>query len=466
MGRLFGTDGIRGVANTYPMTAEMALRIGMATASYFKRTGHRPRIIVGKDTRISGYIFESALVAGICSMGVDALMVGVMPTPGISFLTNNMRADAGIVISASHNPYQDNGIKIFSREGYKLPDETEEAIEDMVLKNSFSRLYPSPMDFGKAYRLEGALGRYIVFLKRSFPKDLSVEGMKIVIDCANGAAYRAAPEMFFELGANITTLFDKPNGININDNCGSQHTGILAEAVLRGKADIGFAFDGDGDRVIAVDEKGNTLTGDQIMVICAKTMKEEGALRNNTVVATVMSNVGFASALKNLGIEQVNTKVGDRYVLETMLHVGASLGGEQSGHMLFLDHHTTGDGILSALQLLKSMKREEKPLSELAKFMKNYPQKLMNIEVASTPDLSTIPEISNVISRVERRLGDRGRVLVRYSGTQNLCRVMVEAPSLNETERFCEEIARVIHDCLGVSCTEPKTGKNSLDSSQ
>ena len=327
MGKLFGTDGIRGVANEYPMTPEMALNVGKATAHYFKRHDHHPKIIIGKDTRISGYMIENALVAGICSMGVDAILVCVMPTPGIAFLTQSMRADAGIVISASHNPYQDNGIKIFSSNGYKLPDETELEIEELIFRNNMHRLHPSSHELGKAYRIEGARDRYIVFLKSTFPKEFTLEGMKLELDCANGATYRVAPQTFLELGADVTTRFDQPNGSNINDQCGSQHTEMLVEKLLKRNADVGFAFDGDGDRLIAIDEKGNVLTGDHLMAICAKVMKKKGILTNNLVVATVMSNLGLLQAFKSLDIDMVAAKVGDRYVLEEMKARGASIGG-------------------------------------------------------------------------------------------------------------------------------------------
>ncbi|MBI4632846.1 MAG: phosphoglucosamine mutase [Deltaproteobacteria bacterium] len=448
MGKLFGTDGIRGVANEYPMTAEMALNIGRATARLFKREGHTPKIIVGKDTRISGYMFENALVSGICSMGVNAIMVGVIPTPGIAFLTNSMRADAGIVISASHNPLQDNGIKIFGSEGYKLPDEKELAIEEMILANNMHSLHPAPRDLGKAYRMDDARGRYIVFLKHAFPKELSVEGTKVVLDCANGATYRVAPATFFELGAEVSALFDEPNGGNINVNCGSQHPETLAGEVVKQKADIGFAFDGDGDRLIAVDETGTTLTGDQILAICASVLKKEGRLANNLVVRTVMSNIGLSQTFRELGIEWATAAVGDRAVLEEMQANGAVIGGEDSGHLIFLNHHTTGDGIITALQLLAAMKKEGKPLSELASIMKVSPQVLINLEVKRRPEIETVPEIVRIIGDVEKKLGKSGRVLVRYSGTQNMCRIMVEGPSQKETEDYCRRIADVVAKAL------------------
>ncbi len=448
MGKLFGTDGIRGVANEYPITAEMAMNIGRATAHLFKKKGHTPKIIIGKDTRLSGYMLENALVSGICSMGVNALLVGVVPTPGIAYLTNSMRADAGIVISASHNPFQDNGIKIFSSDGFKLPDETEGAIEEIIFANNLHTLQPSPSELGKAYRMDDARGRYIVFLKHTFPKEYSLEGSRIVLDCSNGATYRVAPDTFFELGAEVSTLFDEPNGKNINLHCGSQHPESLAAEVLKTKADVGFAFDGDGDRMIAVDETGTVLTGDQILAICANVMKKEGSLTNNLVIRTVMSNIGLSVALQKLKIDSYMTKVGDRYVLEEMQARGASIGGEDSGHLIFLQHQSTGDGIVTALQLAAAMKKEGKPLSELAKIMKVFPQVLINVTVKSRPDIDTVPEIMTAIGEVEAKLGDEGRVLVRYSGTQNMCRVMVEGPSQEMTGAYCRQIADVVDKTL------------------
>ncbi len=449
MGKLFGTDGVRGVANEYPMTAGMALNIGRATAFMFKREGHNPKILIGKDTRLSGYMLENALVSGICSMGVNAILVGVIPTPGIAYLTSSMRADAGIVISASHNPFQDNGIKIFSGDGFKLPDETELAIEDMILNNKMDQLLPRVSELGKAYRMDDARGRYIVFLKHTFPRELSLEGVKVVLDCANGATYRVAPETFYELGAEVTTLFDDPDGRNINVNCGSQYPETLAAEVLKQGADVGFAFDGDGDRLIAVDEKGNVLTGDQVIAICANVMKKEGKLTKNLVVRTVMSNIGLSVALEKLDINSIMTKVGDRYVLEEMQANGSSIGGEDSGHVIFLQHHTTGDGIVTAIQVIAAMKKEGKPLSELAKIMDVFPQTLINVDTKSRPEISTVPELVAVIKSVEEKLGTSGRVLVRYSGTQNMCRVMVEGPTQEETLKYCKQIADVVKEELG-----------------
>ncbi|HEY9162415.1 MAG TPA: phosphoglucosamine mutase [Desulfomonilia bacterium] len=448
MGKLFGTDGIRGVANTYPMTAEVALKVGMAIAYTCRKEGHTPRIVIGKDTRLSGYMIEDALVSGVCSMGADALVIGVMPTPGVAFLTQSMRADAGIVISASHNPYEDNGIKIFSKTGFKLPDDKEAEIEDLILSDSLNELRSPSKELGKAYRIDDARGRYIVFIKNSFPSELSLEGMKIVLDCSNGATYRVAPEVFFELGAEVINLANTPDGRNINNSCGSQHPEKMAEEVVRRGAQAGFAFDGDGDRMIAVDEKGNVLTGDQMIAICAKALKQQDKLKNNLVVTTVMSNLGFKIALKELGISHIEANVGDRYVLEEMIDKGAIIGGEDSGHIIFLDHHTTGDGIIAALQLARVMKEENRPLSGLG-VMQVFPQKLINITVKSKPDIETVPEIVSAIKLAEKALGDKGRVLVRYSGTQQMCRVMVEGPTKEETDKYCEMIAAVVRATIG-----------------
>ncbi|MHA1729186.1 MAG: phosphoglucosamine mutase [Promethearchaeota archaeon] len=450
MRKLFGTDGIRGKANVYPMTAEVALNIGKAVAYLFKRNDRRSKIIVGKDTRISGYVLEHAIVSGICSMGVDAIIVGPMPTPGIAYLTYSMRADAGIVISASHNPFEDNGIKIFGGNGFKLSDNKEEEIEKYILSpEKMDNLYPNPKDLGKASFSVEAKGEYIGFLKNTFPKNLNLEGLKIALDCGNGAAYHIAPELFYELGGHVKSLFINPNGININKDCGSQHTETLKKTIVEEQIDIGLAFDGDADRLIAIDENGNEITGDQVIAICAKKLKEKGKLTNNSVVTTVMSNIGFKIAMKELDINTITTKVGDRYVLEEMVKKNVKIGGEDSGHIIFLDHHTTGDGMLTALQLLTVMKETGKPLSELAKIMKVYPQKLINIAVTDKPDLITVPEVKAVITEVENCLGDTGRVLVRYSGTQNLCRVMVEAPTENETENYCKKVAEVIKQKIG-----------------
>jgi phosphoglucosamine mutase len=450
MERMFGTDGIRGIANVYPMTAEMALEIGRATAYVCKRhPKKRHTIAIGKDTRVSGYMLESALTAGICSMGVDVLLVGPMSTPGIAFITRSMRADAGVVISASHNPYQDNGIKIFSRNGFKLPDADEDEIEHLITSEGIKDIRPTAAEIGKAHRIDDANGRYIVFCKNTFPEDQSLEGMKIVLDCANGAAYKIAPTIFSELGAEVITIHCDPNGTNINDHCGSQHTEDLSAAIHETGADVGLAFDGDGDRLMAVDEEGHRITGDHVMAICAKMYKELGLLKNNLVVATVMSNFGFFAAMKNQGIQQVVSKVGDRYVLEMMQEKGSVLGGEESGHVIFLNHHTTGDGIITALQLLWAMKRSGRPLSQLSKIMTLSPQKIINVNVKEKPPLDDMHELQQAIREAEAELGENGRVLIRYSGTQSMCRVMVEGPTDQLTNQLTHVLAEMVRKCLG-----------------
>jgi phosphoglucosamine mutase len=450
MGRLFGTDGIRGIANVYPMTAEMALEIGRAIAYVCKKQAKRRHTIaIGKDTRVSGYMLESALTAGICSMGVDVFLVGPMSTPGIAFITRSMKADAGVVLSASHNPYQDNGIKIFSRNGFKLPDAEEDEIEDLITSGRIKDIRPTANDIGKAHRIDDANGRYIVFCKNTFPDDQNLEGMKIVLDCANGATYKIAPTIFSELGADVTAIHCDPNGTNINDRCGSQHTEDLADQVREIGAHVGLAFDGDGDRLIAVDEKGNQLTGDPILAICGKMYQELGLLKNNLIVATVMSNFGFFAAMKRLGIQEGVSKVGDRYVLEMLLEKGGILGGEESGHVLFLNHHTTGDGMITALQLLWAMKRNGRPLSDLAKVMISSPQKIINVPVKEKPPLDDISELQEAILHAEKELGDAGRVLIRYSGTQSMCRVMVEGPTEPLADRLARSLAGMIEKYIG-----------------
>ena len=449
MGRLFGTDGIRGEANRHPMDAAMAFSVGQAITYLLKRENHRTRVIIGKDTRISGYMLESSLESGITSMGGNPYLVGVLPTPGIAFITQSMRADAGIVISASHNPFQDNGIKIFSGSGYKLSDEEEEVIEKLILEGKLPEMVPPAKEMGRAKRIEDVLGRYIVFLKNTFPRDLSMEGMKIVIDAANGAAYKVAPETFIELGADVEVIHNKPDGININDNCGSQYTQDLKKRVVESGAAIGLAFDGDADRLIAVDDKGHEVTGDQILIICANVLKNQGKLENDLVVSTVMSNLGLSIACKKYGFNHHASKVGDRYVLEDMKRLGAVIGGEDSGHIIFFNLHTTGDGILTAIQLISSMIIEDKPLHELAAMMDIYPQELINVAVKTKPEISEVPQVVEVIKQVEMELGDQGRVLVRYSGTQNVCRVMVEGPSDDLTKKYCRQIAETVKTSLG-----------------
>jgi phosphoglucosamine mutase len=447
--KLFGTDGVRGVANIHPMTIEMAMQLGRAAAYIFKDGQRRHRIVIGKDTRLSGYMLENALVAGICSMGVDVLLVGPLPTPGIAFITASMRADAGVVISASHNPYQDNGIKFFSRDGFKLPDETELRIEELIFSKKIDSLRPIASEVGKAFRIDDAKGRYIVFLKNSFPRDLDLTGLKIVLDCANGAAYKVAPAVLAELGAEVISAGVSPDGTNINAGCGSLHPEVLSEAVKAHRADLGIALDGDADRVIFVDEFGNEVDGDHIMAICASHLLKENRLARHTLVATVMSNLGLDIAVKKAGGQVLKTAVGDRYVVEEMLRGGYNLGGEQSGHMIFLEHNTTGDGTLSALQVLAIMQRTGKRLSELAGVMIALPQVLVNVRVRERRDLSEIPEVARAIAAAEERLGETGRVLIRYSGTEPLLRVMLEGQDKYRITELAQEIGTVIEKHLG-----------------
>lgn len=454
MKRLFGTDGVRGIANIEPMTVEMAIKLGRAAAYFFKkrknRKGHH-RILIGKDTRLSGYMFEGALTAGICSMGVDVLLVGPMPTPAIAFLTRSMRGDAGIVISASHNLFEDNGIKFFSEDGAKLPDEYEKEIEEIISSGRIEDVRPTGNLIGKAYRIDDAEGRYIEFAKNTIPKGMDFEGVKAVIDCANGASYKITPTVLQELGANIITLGNKPDGTNINLDCGSLHPENVQKEVIKFGADIGFAHDGDADRVIFVDEKGEVVDGDKIMAMCAIDMKKDGVLRGNTLVTTVMSNIGLEVAMREAGIDVVRTSVGDRYVLEEMFRTNCNLGGEQSGHLIFSDYNTTGDGLITALQVLTIMKKTGKSLSELSSCMQTFPQKLVNIRVREKKSLDSIPEIKSIISDSEKRLAGRGRVLVRYSGTEPLLRIMVEGDREDKIESIVDEISETVTRLLGVN---------------
>jgi len=450
MKKLFGTDGVRGVANVYPMTTEMAMQLGRAAAYIFKSSSkHRHRIVIGKDTRLSGYMLENALVAGICSMGVDVLLVGPLPTPGIANITSSMRADAGVVISASHNPFQDNGIKFFSADGFKLPDQIELKIEKLIETNQIDSLRPTANEVGKAFRIDDAAGRYIVFLKNTFPQEMDLTGLKIVLDCANGAAYKVAPAVFRELGAEVITLGVTPDGANINAGCGSLYPNVISEAVKKHRADIGIALDGDADRVIVCDEFGNEVDGDHIMAICATDMIKRKLLKKKTLVTTVMSNMGLDIAIRNAGGKIVKTAVGDRYVVEEMRKGGYNLGGEQSGHMIFLDYNTTGDGILSALQLLAVMRREGKTLSELSEVMIALPQVLVNTRVRERIDIMTLPDVAARIRDVEEKLGNEGRVLIRYSGTEPLLRVMLEGKDTYEITAWANEIIDLVKKHIG-----------------
>jgi len=455
--RLFGTDGVRGVANVYPMTAEMALQLGRALAFLVRSGPHRHRIVIGKDTRLSGYLLEQAIASGICSMGVDVMLCGPLPTPGIAFITQSMRADAGVVISASHNPYQDNGIKFFTRDGFKLPDERELEIERLVLgsgendagADDFRALRPTARLIGKARRIGDAVGRYVVFLKSLFPRDLTLDGLTVVVDCAHGAAYKVAPAVFEELGANVVALNVKPNGKNINDGCGAVHPEAMARAVEKHKAQLGLALDGDADRVILADEKGRIVDGDAIMAVVARDLVTRKALAKKTVVATVMSNMGLDRALAEVGARVVRTQVGDRYVVEEMRRSGCSFGGEQSGHLVFLDHVTTGDGVCAALNLLAVMQREQKPLSELARCFQPVPQSLVNVTVREKRPLESLPAVTRAIHEVEGALGAGGRVFVRFSGTENMARVLVEGPDAKRIREQAERIAEELRKALG-----------------
>jgi phosphoglucosamine mutase len=445
--RLFGTDGIRGVANQPPMTAEMALALGRSVAEHFRQRGRRCRIVIGKDTRLSGYMFESALEAGIVSAGADVMLVGPLPTPAIAFITSSMRADAGIVISASHNPFQDNGIKLFGPDGFKLADDIEAEIERRIVNPEPFTPGPEPR-IGKAVRLDDAEGRYVQFIKHTFPKDRTLDGLRIVVDCANGAAYRAAPQVFEELGAEIVALSIEPNGRNINEGCGALHPDKVAVEVRRSKAAIGIALDGDADRVILTDEKGDIVDGDHILAILGTRLIAQGRLPRNTVVATVMSNLGLERALASKGGKLLRTAVGDRYVVEAMREGGYVFGGEQSGHIVFLEESTTGDGLLAALQVLAVMVQEGRSLSELAKLMTRYPQVLLNFPVSHKVPLDNLETVQAAIAKVEAALGQDGRVLVRYSGTESKARVMIEGTDEETIRAYAEELAGCMRKAL------------------
>jgi phosphoglucosamine mutase len=449
MRKLFGTDGVRGVANLDPMTSEIAMQLGRAAAHIFMRRAGRHQIVIGKDTRVSGYMLESALMAGICSMGVDVLLVGPMPTPAIAFLTRSLRADAGVVISASHNPYQDNGIKFFSSDGFKLPDEVEARIEELIVSDEISHLRPTADLIGKAYRIDDAEGRYIEFVKRSLPKDLDFQGIKLVVDCANGAAYKVAPMVLRELGASVEVIGNKPDGMNINAGCGAVHPELLQESVRRYNADLGIALDGDADRAVFVCEQGTIIDGDHAMAAIGLDLQRNGLLAKQTLVGTVMSNFGLELSMTKAGIKLIRTPVGDRYLLERMLAEGYNFGGEQSGHFIFLDHNTTGDGLISALQMLSLVKRTKQPLSELAKAMTAVPQVLVNVRVTKKPRLESIPDVDCAIRESERRLNGCGRVLIRYSGTEPLLRIMVEGEQPTIVKEVADDLARVVRKHIG-----------------
>lgn len=447
--RLFGTDGIRGIANVHPMTSEMALKLGRAVSYIFKERHGRGRIVVGKDTRLSGYMLETAIASGICSMGLDVWLVGPLPTPGIAFITSSMRADAGIVISASHNPYQDNGIKIFSGDGFKLPDELEYEIEKMMTDGTLDTLRPTANEVGKAHRIDDAVGRYIVFLKNVFPQDYSLDGLKIVVDCAHGAAYKVAPSVFEELGAHVVAIGVDPDGENINKDCGSLYPELLRERVIAHNAHIGIGLDGDADRVTFVDEKGRIIDGDGAMVIIGKDLKQKGTLKKNTVVATIASNMGVETCLRSEGVRLLRTNVGDRYVLEAMLKEGLNLGGEKSGHIVFLDHNSTGDGMVTALKMLSVMIEKEQSLGDLLAGFEEFPQIEINVKVLRKTPVEDCPRLTSVIESIKEKLGEDGRVVVRYSGTEMKLRVMVEGIDRDLVACFGEEIAESARQELG-----------------
>jgi phosphoglucosamine mutase len=447
--KIFGTDGVRGTANVHPMTSEMALQLGRAIAYIFQNGGKRHGIVIGKDTRLSGYMLETALASGICSMGCDVMLVGPLPTPGIAFITQGMRADAGVVISASHNPYQDNGIKFFDRNGFKLPDELEAQMEGLISTGEIDSHRPTAEGIGKALRIDDAAGRYTEFLKRSIPKGVNLAGMKIVLDCANGAGYKVAPAVFTELGAQVIAIGITPDGKNINAGLGSLYPEKIAKLVVEHSADAGIALDGDADRVIMVDEKGAVVDGDYILALCAQHMFRKGELEKGTVVSTVMSNLGLDMAMQAMGIKVVRTSVGDRYVIQAMKTSGYNLGGEQSGHLIFLDHNTTGDGILAGLRVLSILKERGQPLSVAKQVFTPFPQILTNVRVKQKKDFSQVPALAASIRKIEKELGSRGRLVLRYSGTEMLARIMIEGESFERLRTMADGLAGDICKHLG-----------------
>jgi phosphoglucosamine mutase len=441
--KLFGTDGIRGVANQHPMTPEIALQLGRAVTFVAGRgKSHIPRILIGKDTRVSGYMLEQAIAGGVCAAGGRVMLCGPMPTPAVAHLTVSMRADAGIVISASHNPYQDNGIKVFGADGFKLPDKAESEIERLMGDDELLGGRATGPDIGRAERLEDLRGRYVVFLKQTFPRDLSLDGVRVVIDAAHGAAYRVAPLALQELGALVTAIGVKPNGVNINKDAGALHPDHVRSEVVKRGAAIGIALDGDADRVIIVDEKGHIVDGDQVLAMCSARMVSDGTLQKKTVVATVMSNLGLERAVVSIGGKLVRTQVGDRYVVEAMRAGGYNLGGEQSGHLVFLDHAPTGDGMLAALQVLALMLRAGRPLSELVQgSMQRVPQVLESVTLTARKPLADMRRLAQATAKIVKALGDEGRVLVRWSGTEPKLRIMLEGPREDRIRAWAKELA-------------------------
>lgn len=451
MTKLFGTDGVRGKANKYPMVPEVALSLGRAVGKILRKRYGKARVVIGKDTRLSCYVFENALISGLCSMGIDTLMVGPLPTPGVAFITRAYRAEAGIVISASHNPYFDNGIKFFDANGFKLPDTWEKEIEQIIKENDYTDCLPEDHEIGRNTKIVDADGRYIEFVKATFPRKISLKNLTIVLDCANGAGYRVAPLVFRELDAKVFTYGVSPNGLNINEGCGSMHPETARKGVLDHRADVGIALDGDADRVVMIDENAQVVDGDTMLAICARDMHRRNALKNNRIVGTIMSNLGFIKAMEGLGVEVVKSHVGDRYVIQEMLKHDANLGGEQSGHVIFLDHNTTGDGLVCALQVLRIMIETDSKLSELASFVQRYPQICTNVKVSSKPPLESLKNLQKAIANVENLLGSSGRVVVRYSGTENSCRIMVEGTEYKQVIQLAESIAKVVKEEIGAN---------------
>jgi phosphoglucosamine mutase len=459
MGKLFGTDGIRGTANQYPMTPDMVVKVGQAVGYLLQKqtlpwSSPVRKVVIGKDTRLSGYMIEQALSSGLTSMGIHVQLVGPLPTPGIGYLTRNMRAAAGIVISASHNPYQDNGIKIFGYDGYKISEEMELEIERLVLETDLTKLLPASHEIGRTRRIEDSQGRYIVYVKSTFPLEYTLDGMRIVLDTAHGAAYRVAPQVFQELGAEVIVLGNEPNGTNINDKVGALYPAKLSEAVVQYRADLGISLDGDADRVIMVDEKGQIVNGDHILGICALHMKKKGTLKNNTLVTTMMSNFGLEKKMAASGINVVKVGVGDKYVVEEMRKSGYNLGGEQSGHIIFLDHTTTGDGSIAALNVLAVMKETGVKMSELNRVIEDVPQVLINCRVKRRRDLAMIPGYARLVDDIDQKLKGVGRTFVRFSGTEPLVRILVEGPDKILISQYAGEIAQFLEKHLADGVAE------------
>lgn len=454
--KLFGTDGIRGTANQYPMTPDVVVRVGQAIGYILQRQelpwlSPLRKVVIGKDTRLSGYMIEQALASGLNSMGVHVQLVGPLPTPGIGYLTRNMRASAGIVISASHNAYQDNGIKVFGYDGFKIPEEIEKEIERLVFEEDMTKHLPHSSEVGRTKRIEDAQGRYIVYVKNTFPLEYTLDGMRIVLDTAHGASYKVAPNVFEELGAEVIQIGNQPNGTNINDKVGALYPAKIADAVLQYRADVGISLDGDADRVIMVDEKGEIMNGDHILGICALHMKKKGTLRQNTLVVTHMSNYGLEKKMNEAGIHVVKTGVGDKYVVEEMRKNSYNLGGEQSGHIIFLDHTTTGDACIAALSVLAVMKQTGVRMSELNKIIEDVPQVLINLRVEERKELESIPGYTKLHKSIMERLKGVGRIFVRFSGTEPVIRILVEGPDRREINELATEMAEFLERNLSTS---------------